>query len=259
MSLSKFHSFLHDKMKPPITSPRNPTIKLIRSLAEKKFRSESGLFVAEGEKVLARARTEGWEPEYLVTTEAAESWGGAERITVSGKVMGLLSAQNNPPTVLAVFRQRWRGMAEPDGLWLALEDMRDPGNLGTILRTADAVAARGVILAGQTCDPWGPDCVRASMGSIFGMPMVRIDTHALTGLCRAWPGDVIGTHLLATADYRRLYASPALLVMGSEGRGLSDELAAACRVLVRIPMKDQAQSLNVAVAAGLMLYEITGT
>ena len=239
-----------------ITSPRNPAIKLIRSLAEKKFRRQAGLFVAEGELVLARARAEGWEPDYLVATRDVEPWGTAQRMTVSEKVMASLSGQSNPAGVIGVFRQRWHDTVKPDGLWLALEDMRDPGNLGTILRTADAVAASGVILAGQSCDPWGPDCVRATMGSIFAMPLTRMDKPALIALCKAWRGDVVGTHLQGREDYRRTYASPSLLVMGSEGRGLSDELATACRLLVRIPMQGAAQSLNVAVAAGIMLYEI---
>lgn len=239
-----------------VTSVHNPTIKLIRSLKEKKFRTQSGLFVAEGEMVLARAKTEGWEPEFLVSTEWVEPWGTAQLVTVSPKVMGLLSAQYNPPPVLGVFGQRWHREARPDGLWLALEDIRDPGNLGTMLRTADAVSARGVILGGDSCDPWGPDCVRASMGSIFGVPLVRMDTPALISLCKSWPGDAVGTHLQATEDFRRRYADPVLLVMGSEGTGLSSGLAAACRHLVRIPMKGDAQSLNVAVATGIMLYEI---
>ena len=243
-------------MTAPVTSIQNPTIKLIRSLKEKKFRAETDLFVAEGELVLARARGEGWEPQFLVSTENVEPWGGALRITVTPKVMGQLSAQNNPPSVLGVFRQRWQETVPPDGVWLVLEDIRDPGNLGTIVRTADAVGARGVILGGGSCDPWGPDCVRASMGSIFAMPLVRMDDRRLVSLVRSWPGDSVGTHLGATTGFRRDYADPVLLVMGSEGTGLSSELAAACRHLVRIPMKGKAQSLNVAVAAGIMLYEI---
>lgn len=243
-------------MPAPVTSIQNPTIKLIRSLKEKKFRAQTDLFVAEGELVLARARGEGWEPQFLVSTERVEPWGAAQRITVTPKIMDLLSAQNNPPPVLGVFRQRWQETVPPDGLWLALEDIRDPGNLGTIVRTADAVGARGVILGGDSCDPWGPDCVRASMGSIFAVPLVRMATAALIALLKSWPGDSVGTLLRATTGFRRDYADPVLLVMGSEGTGLSSDLAAACRHLVRIPMKGKAQSLNVAVATGIMLYEI---
>lgn len=240
----------------PISSPQNPTIKLIRSLAEKKYRQETGLFVAEGEKVLDRARHLGWTPDTLVSTAPAPSWGDARLLEVTPEIMTSLSAQKNPPTVLGVFCQRWQDRVAPDGLWLALEDLRDPGNLGTIIRTADAAGAKGVILAGQSCDPWGRDCVRATMGSIFAMPLIRMTATALIDLCKTWPGETIGTHLQGTDDYRRAYRHPTMIVMGSEGRGLSDTLAKACSTLVRIPMREGPDSLNVAVAAGLMLFEV---
>lgn len=241
---------------PLITSLQNPTIKLIRSLAEKKYREETGLFVAEGTEVLGRARHEGWEPVYLVATTAAAAWGKAQRLTVAEKVMQSLSAQKNAPTMLGVFQQRFADRIEPKGIWIALEEMRDPGNLGTIIRTADAVAAQGVILVGPSCDPYSREAVRASMGSIFGPPLARMAGARFIALCKSWPGESIGSHLQGTEDCRRTYKRPTLLVMGSEGNGLSAEMAAACSALVRIPMKGGAESLNVAVAAGLMLYEI---
>lgn len=237
-----------------ITSPHNPTIKVIRSLAEKKHRQEHGLFVAEGAKVLDRARQEGWEPVYLLATGHAEPWGKAALMRVDEKIMGQISAQKNPPEVIGVFRQRW-GEVAPQGTWVALEDMRDPGNLGTIIRTADAAGAQGVILAGQSCDPYSPDCVRATMGSIFAMPLVKMEQKPFINLLKAWPGESVGTQMKAKESYRRRYASPTLLVMGSEGKGLSEDAAAACSTLVAIPMKGGAESLNVAIATGLMLFE----
>ena len=237
-----------------ITSRDNPVIKLIRSLHDKKHRHEHRLFVAEGEKVLARARQEGWEPDYLVSLAPQAPWGKARHLVVDEHMMKSLSGQNNISPILAVFRQRWMEEVPPAGVWLALESIRDPGNLGTIIRTADAVAASGVILAGNCCDPWGPDCVRATMGSMFGCPLVRTSTADLVSLCQSWPGEVAGTQLTATVDFRKPYEPPTLLVMGSEGTGLSPELAAACSTLVRIPMPGRAQSLNVATATALMLY-----
>jgi TrmH family RNA methyltransferase len=238
-----------------VLSSQNPTIKLIRSLAEKKFRQETGLFVAEGWEMLDRARKAGWVPEHLVSTEAISAWGQTRPILVTEKIMVGLSAQNNPHNVIATFGQRYVGEVTPNGVWVALEDMRDPGNLGTIIRTADAVATSGVILVGQSCDPYSGDCVRATTGSIFGVPLVRMETAAFIALCKTWPGDVVGSHLKATENYRKAYKSPALLVIGSERRGLSEELAAACKTLVRIPMPGGAESLNVATATALMLYE----
>jgi RNA methyltransferase, TrmH family len=237
-----------------ITSPHNPTIKLIRSLSEKRHRQEAGLFVAEGRLVLERARAEGWEPEYLLTSGHAEPWGKAALMRVDEKIMGQVSAQNNPPRDIGVFRQKW-GEANPQGVWVALEDMRDPGNLGTIIRTADAAGASGVILAGQSCDPWSPDCVRATMGSIFAVPLVKVEQTQFLDLIRLWPGESVGTRMQAGESYRRAYGSPTLIVMGSEGKGLSEEASAACSTLVRIPMKGGAESLNVAIATGLMLFE----
>ena len=242
-----------------ITSPHNPAIKLIRSLSEKKHRQEAGLFLAEGTKVLDRARAEGWTPEYLLTTGTVEPWGQAALMQIDAKMMASISAQKNAPQAVGVFRQRWMPYADPKGTWVALEDMRDPGNLGTIIRTADAAGATGVILIGQACDPWGADCVRATMGSIFGVPLVRLTLAEFLDLCRAWPGETVGTHLRATDSYRRSYKPPTLLVMGSEGRGLSDAAAHACSTLVRIPMRGGAQSLNVAIATGLMLFETMAT
>jgi TrmH family RNA methyltransferase len=239
----------------PVTSPQNATIKLIRSLSEKKFRQETGLFVAEGWEMLDRARKAGWVPEHLVSTESVSAWGETRPILVTEKVMERLSGQNNPQSALATFKQRYLSDIAPKGVWVALEDMRDPGNLGTIIRTADAVAASGVILVGQSCDPYSGDCVRATTGSIFGVPLVRMETAAFIAFCKTWPGDVVGTHLKGNEDYRRTYKSPTLLVMGSERWGLSEELAAACSSLVRIPMPGGAESLNVASATALMLYE----
>lgn len=242
-----------------ITSPQNPTIKLIRSLSDKKHRQEAGLFVAEGAMVLKRARQTGWTPRYLVSTGPTAPWGEAARLDVDERVMASLSTQTNPPGLIGVFEQRWQPDVEPVGLWLALEDIRDPGNLGTIIRTADAAGADGVILAGQCCDPFGPECVRATMGSIFAMPLVRLSREGLIDLLRSWPGESVGTSLAATVSYRRPYRDPVIIVMGSEGSGLTPQTAEACTSLVHIPMHGGAQSLNVAIASALMLFEVRGS
>ena len=163
---------------------------------------------------------------------------------------------------MAVLPQRWLDAPDParvprDALWLALEEVRDPGNLGTIIRTADAVGAAGIFLVGQTCDPYSREAVRASMGSIFAVPLVRLDQPAFLALARRWTGDVAGTHLSGKTDYRAAaYRAPTLLVMGSEAAGLSEATAARCSKLVRIPMAGRLDSLNLAVATALMLYEI---
>ncbi|MBM3520743.1 MAG: RNA methyltransferase [Alphaproteobacteria bacterium] len=239
-----------------ITSAQNPAIKAIRALSEKKHRTDSGLFLAEGEKVLARARDLGWEPETVLAMGPVAPSGKARVITVSEEVMAAVSGQRNPPPVAATFRQRWQPKVTESGLWLALDELRDPGNLGTIIRTADAVGAAGIILAGNCADPYGPDCVRATMGSIFALPLVRLGIGELAGLCRSWPGETVAAVVDGAADYRKSYGAPTLLAIGSEGRGLVPDVAQACATRVRIPMQGGPQSLNVAIATALLLFEI---
>jgi TrmH family RNA methyltransferase len=250
-----------------ITSLQNPIVKLLRSLDRKKERQETGLFLAEGAKVLLRAKTLGWRPACLVTRAGAEAapwihWAksvGAKHLNASDSVMTSLSPQGNPPDVIAAFPQRWANSPiVPGGSapWLALEDIRDPGNLGTLIRTADAVDAQGLILLGQSCDPYSRDCVRATMGSIFKMPLFKFATAEFAKLTTTWPGDIVGTHPSAAQDFRRAYRPPVLLLFGSEGSGLSPSLTKLATTRVRIPMPGGTESLNVATAAALMLYEV---
>jgi RNA methyltransferase, TrmH family len=257
-----------------ITSLQNERVKLIRSLEMRKVRRETGLFVAEGASVLVAARDAGWKLKTLVFLAGSAASGiarelldwaqatGAECLEVSEAVLGKLAAKDNPQTMLGVFAQR-RVRAPvfeslpADGLWVALEGVRDPGNLGTIIRTADAVGAGGVALIGNCVDAYARETVRATMGSIFNVPLVRMTLDECLPWVARWAGDIVGTHLNATEDFRaRGYRAPTLLLMGSEGPGLSAELSATCTRLVKIPMTRRLDSLNLAVATGVMLYEI---
>jgi RNA methyltransferase, TrmH family len=240
----------------PITSLQNPTVKLIRALEDKKHRRETGLFVAEGVQMLERALACGWTPEHVVATKPVRMWDEVKPLIVSEKVMATLSAQNNPHQVLATFKQRHQPHPGKQGLWLAMEDIRDPGNLGTIIRTADAAGADGIILVGECCDAFAQECVRGTTGSIFAVPLVKMPTAAFVDFLKSWPGDSVGTAMAAKLSYRRDYASPTLLALGSESRGLSPAAAAACKTLVSIPMRDGVESLNVATATALMLFEV---
>lgn len=242
----------------PISSLQNPLIKTIRSLADKKGRREHGLFVAEGLAMLERALDLGWVPDTLVATKPVHLWDNHRPLIVTEKIMGELSAQNNPHDVLATFKPRFQPHPGKSGLWLALEEIRDPGNLGTIIRTADAAGAAGLILLGDCCDPHAPDCVRASTGSIFAMPLVKMNAASFADFAKVFPGDVVGTAGTAKASFRRGYGADCLLVMGSESKGLSQAVSAACKAMVRIPMKPGVESLNVATATALMLYQARG-
>lgn len=256
-----------------VTSIHNPAVKEIRALALRKYREASGLFLAEGLKLVQDAIEEGWSPRTLMMASglAAQTRAGeaaAAVLRAGGRVIeapesliARLTQRDNPQTVIGVFAQRYAApdavRPHADALWVVLETIRDPGNLGTIIRTADAVGASGVVLLGPTCDPFSIEAVRATMGSIFHVPVTRLDAARFLRLARTWPGPVVGTHLSATTDYRAVaYSGPVLLVMGSERAGLPAELAAACDPLVKIPMAGRADSLNLAVATAVMLYEI---
>jgi TrmH family RNA methyltransferase len=224
--------------------------------------------------VLVTARDAGWTPRMLVFLAGSAASGiaggllkwaqgaGAECLEVSEAVLAKIAARDNPQTMLGVFAQRWGPQPAPDSVagdavWVALEGVRDPGNLGTIIRTADAVGAAGVLLVGNCCDPYAHEAVRASMGSIFNVAVALMGAEGFPAWVRTWRGDIVGTHLEGREDFRRVrYRMPALLVMGSEGPGLSPAVAQACSRLVRIPMAGRLDSLNLAVATALMLYEM---
>ena len=256
-----------------ITSLANPMVKEIRALALPKNRKASGLFVAEGLKLVADAVAAGWTVRTLVyastvgaqplvsrlaaTTHAK----GGDVLAVSEAVLAKISRRDNPQTVIGVFEQSLTPAAsikpKAGEVWVALESVRDPGNLGTIIRTADAVGAAGVILIGDTVDPFSVEAVRATMGSVFAVPIARASRTEFQKIAGAWPGTIVGTHLAATMDYRKAdYRTPVLLVMGGEQAGLTAETAALAKTLVKIPMAGKADSLNLAVATAVMLFEI---
>ncbi len=253
-----------------ITSLSNPTIKAVRALHMRKARQESGLFLVEGLKAVTEAVNLGRTPQILLHGGAAAGHPllvraaavAAETLEVSEAILAKISRRDNPQTVLGVFEQAF---AEVDALdpraascWVALEAVRDPGNLGTIIRTADAAGCGGVILVGDCCDPYSVEAVRATMGSIFAVPIARSGVEAFIAWREGWPGSVVGTLLTAETDFRAApYRDPTLVLMGNEQAGLSARLAAACDLTVKIPMRGRADSLNLAVAAGVMIYAAT--
>ena len=256
-----------------VTSVSNPTVKEIRALSQRKRRAETGLFLAEGLKLVADAVDAGWKVETLVVAAemmrhpvagrvaATARTHGALVLEANNAVMESVTRRDNPQSVVGVFRQRLADLATLDPadatVWVVLEGIRDPGNLGTILRTADAAGATGVVLVGDTTDPFGLEAVRASMGSIFNVTVARASLDAFLAWRAGFKGPVVGTHLAGAVDYRTVpYAEPAMLVMGTEQSGLSQPLAAACTHLVKIPMAGKADSLNLAVSTAVALYEM---
>jgi TrmH family RNA methyltransferase len=255
-----------------VTSLANPTVKAVRALHMRKHREETGLFLVEGLKSVAEAVDLGHAPRLLLHGEAAAAHPllrraaavAGETLEVGPAILAKISRRDNPQTVLGVFEQAFTPLeaVAPASArcWVALEGVRDPGNLGTIIRTADAAGCGGVILVGDCCDPYSVEAVRATMGSVFAVPIVRATTQAFLAWRAAWPGAVVGTLLTASQDYRDApYADPTLLLMGAEQSGLTTALAAACDVTVKIPMRGRADSLNLAVATGVMIFAITAS
>lgn len=257
-----------------ITSLANPIVKDIKALAMKKFRDQQNAFLAEGLKLVIDALDHGWTIKTLVFAKSGRGNPAVEKaaartvaagglvLEVSEKVLSAITRRDNPQMVVGVFAQRYLPLRDvrPAGedVWVALDRVRDPGNLGTVIRTADAVGASGVILIGETTDPFSIETVRATMGSIFAVPVARASADAFLAWRKGFAGLVAGTHLKGAVDYRSVeYAGkPVLLMMGNEQQGLPDTLADACDRLVRIPQAGRADSLNLAVATGVMLYEI---
>ena len=258
-----------------ITSLTNPTVKAVRGLHLRKEREESGQFLAEGLKLVIEAMDLGRTPKILMfgpdatshpllrrAIEATQA-GGGEVIEVSRDILEKVSRRDNPQAVVAVFPQVFTPLdqLEPSqaACWVALQAVRDPGNLGTIVRTADSAGCGGVILVGECCDPYSVEAVRATMGSIFAVPLVKAGVPEFTAWRKTWPGSVVGTLLTATHGYRDApYRAPTLILMGNEQAGLPPELAAICDVTVKIPRRGRADSLNLSVATGIMIYAVTG-
>lgn len=257
-----------------ITSLANPMVKDIKALAMKKHRDESGLFLAEGLKLIIDALDLGWTLKILVVAQAAKGnpvadktvhralKAGALVLEASEKVTAAITRRDNPQAVIGVFEQRYADLStikpQADQVWLALDRVRDPGNLGTIIRTADAVGAKGVILIGETTDPFAIETVRATMGSVFALPLYRANEAEFLNFRKSFKGLVVGTHLKGAVDYRSVdfKGQAVTLIMGNEQAGLTDALSGSCDRLLRIPQAGRADSLNLAVATGVTLFEI---
>jgi len=255
-----------------ITSLTNPAIKALRSLHERKHRRRAGVFLAEGVRIVTEALDLGWKPQTLVLVEGREEEphirrilskiesSGTDCLTVPEAVMTKISRKDNPQMILASFHERWQSpvhvFEDPQGCWVVLDRVRDPGNLGTILRTADAVGASGVILVGDCVDAYSVETVRASMGAVFNIDLVRMTEDEFISAAKSSSFRVLGTALPASVDYREArWSAPLLLLMGNEQSGLSTEMMACADQLIRMPMLGRSDSLNLAVATGLCLYE----
>jgi TrmH family RNA methyltransferase len=256
-----------------ISSRSNTRIKNIRRLHNRKARQQSGLFLIEGLRLVMEAMQMGaslesliYAPELLISKQgralvAEQSREGIDCLEVSAAVFRSVAVKDNPQGIAAVVKQQWQTLDDVrpgEALcWIALDGAQDPGNLGSILRTGDAVGAAGVILLGDTTDPYHPTALRASMGAIFAQCLVRADFTAFVKWAKRHDYTLVGAAGDAPTSYRDAdYRRPLVLLLGSEREGLSPEQRAACDVLVSLPMVGRSDSVNLAVATGIILYEI---
>lgn len=253
-----------------VTSASNSTVKQIRALQHRKERERTGTFFVEGIRLVAEATQSGAEIELIVVAPELLRSTYAQRIVdearapileVSRGVFESLSRKEGPQGLAAVVRQRWSPLTRFRGsepaTWVALDAVQDPGNVGTIVRTCDATGSAGLILIGPTVDPYDPAAVRASMGTIFTQRLARCSWDELLTWASSEQWKIVGASDKAEAEYRRVrYPRRLVLLMGSERKGLSSEQQSACDLTVRIPMAGKADSLNLAVATSVILYEV---
>jgi TrmH family RNA methyltransferase len=254
-----------------ITAFSNPLVKQVRGLRDKKNRRREGLFIAEGLRILTEAREAGFLPEILffdeggrhplldTLIEATEAAGG-DAVETNDDILEKLSGKDNPQPI-GVYRAFDTGLERIDRgtapLWIVAQALRDPGNLGTILRTGDAVGAGGLILIDECADPFSVEAVRASMGALFTQTIAAAPWAEFINWLRAGEGQLVGTSLKAELDYQApRYECPAFLLVGNEQAGLPADYEAECDLLVKMPMLGKADSLNAAVATAVMAYEM---
>lgn len=263
-------------MRRTITGFSNPTVKFLRSLREKKHRKAEGKFLAEGLRLLTDARKSGHLPEMLVMASAREAHplldaletdvlaAGGEVIEMGADLLAKVTGKDNPQAVAGVYTEFDTGLAALDRssakIWLVAQALRDPGNLGTMLRTGDAVGAGGLILIDDCADPFSVEAVRASMGAVFTQSIARARWEEflpwLRGGGNGHRGQLVAASLRDAVDYRSApYAAPCFLLVGNESRGLPEDYEAECDLRVTMPMKGRADSLNAAVAAAVLAYE----
>ena len=256
-----------------VTAFSNSTVKLLRSLRDKKARRAEGLFLAEGLRILAEARDSGRLPEIVAFSAegakhplaaeiiAATEAAGGDAIETSADILSKMSGKDNPQMLIGAYRQPDTALERIDRdtapLWIVAQALRDPGNIGTILRTGDAVGAGGLILIDDCADPFSVEGVRASMGALFTEQIATARWPEFLSWLRAGEGQLVGTSLKATQDYLDAeYRRPCFLLIGNEQQGLPADYEAECDLLVKIPMAGRADSLNAAIAAAVMAFAV---
>ena len=247
-----------------ITSRQNPLMVRVKKLCQSRaLRREEGVFVCEGPKLIEEALKWGASVETILVAEGKSIPQGmpsdARQVEVPDSLLKAVSSVETPQGLLAVCRTP--RLTPPDSLeggrYLVLDGVQDPGNLGTIWRTTDAFGADGLLLVNDCADPWSPKTIRATMGACFRLPAWETDLKTVRTLMDGADIPLYATALREdTVDVRQVDLKRAAVVIGSEGRGISDEALALCRRTIKIPMRARCESLNAAMAAGVVLWEM---
>ncbi len=255
-----------------ITGFSNPRVKYLRRLREKKFRKQEKRFLAEGLRLLTDARQSGVLPEVLILSDNADPHpliaemeqaverAGGEIIEAPAEILSKITGKSNPQAIAGAFAEFDTRLDLLDRLkapiWLVAQQLRDPGNLGTLLRTGDAVGAGGLILIDDCTDPFGVEAVRASMGAIFTQRLAQASWEKFLPWLRQGEGQLVGASLRDAIPYREAdYAAPCFILIGNESQGLPPHYEQACDMRVTMPMRGRADSLNAAMAGTVLAYE----
>jgi len=266
---------MNENKYPIVYSPRDPRFLSLRSLQTHQGRSCTKLFIIEGIRHLARAveHHAPIESVFLDPSVLSNPFGqklvrrlrqqGIPGIRLSRELYRDLTLATEPQGIGAVLKQRWFPLeqlrATRNSLWLAVESIESPGNLGTIIRTAEAAGVDGVLMLNPNCDPYDPATVRATMGSLFSQRLIRSTAPEFMRWAESKGVSVVASSPTGLMGYQSIgYRFPVALIIGSEKHGLSEQLLGAANFIVRIPMRGGCDSLNAAVAAGVLLFEITG-
>jgi TrmH family RNA methyltransferase len=229
--------------------------------------------LAEGLRILSEAEESGRLPIEILYAEDSENHpraqalitateqAGGKAIRTTRAILSKLSGKDNPQAVVGIYPELDTDLAKVDRssaqIWLVAQALRDPGNLGTMLRTGDAVGAGGLILVDDCADPFSVEAVRASMGAIFTQTLATTGWAGFLEWLRAGEGTLVGTSLDTDLDYQQPdYVAPVFILVGNESAGLPPDYADACDLLVKMPMQGKADSLNAAIATAVMAYEV---
>lgn len=264
---------MHENKNYIVSHPRDPKFLSLRSLQNPSGRHRTGLYIIEGIRHVARAveHCAAIQSVFFDPSVLSSSFGrkllqklrksGVSMIQLSHQLYKDLTIAAEPQGIGAVLRQQWVAIENlrpaSDSFWLVLESIDSPGNLGTIIRTAEATGISGIFIIGAYPDPWDPAAVRATMGSLFSQRLARCSAREFGEWAKAHDVTVVGSSPEGLLEYTGLrYRWPLALVVGSEKHGLSEQLIEVSDFMVRIPMVGRVDSINATVAAGVLLYEM---